>query len=82
MRQGNQGNQTNPTANSTSDQIPASPSSGVDRQLGPFDYPGPPRGTAVVAGLSSSVDEPTKVLPPRSGREDCTLGLKMAGPSR
>jgi len=36
----------------------AAASSGVDRQLGPFDYPGPPRGTAVVAGLSSSIDEP------------------------
>jgi len=49
------------TADSTPEQIAASPSSTVDRQLGPFDYPGPPRGTAVVAGLSSSIDEATIV---------------------
>jgi hypothetical protein len=56
-----EGAQTKPTADSTPDQISASGSSTVDRQLGPFDYPGPPRGAAVVAGLSSSVDEPTIV---------------------
>jgi hypothetical protein len=47
------------TAEPPSDQRSTSPSSSVDRQLGPFDYPGPPRGAAVVAGLSSSIDEPT-----------------------